>query len=805
MGGGFQELVFPAELDEIRRRRRRLGIVAEIPADASPSTSLGLVGLSLSGGGIRSASLCLGVVQHLARVGVLRHVDYLSTVSGGGYLGACVSSLLGDPEPDPDGKPASEPFPLRKHFGEPEPPVLQHLRNGSNYLKPAGALSKLRVPAIVLRGMVLSLVSVLPHVIACVLLTRLAYGQLFPALQTAGLDLDLIRTSRPLAAGVFLFFAISAFYPYVIAAFRARFDWRRRNLYDAAITGALALILILLVGWPLTSVVHFAIVSTQREAELKLAERLADLDGSWGVPLLIILGVAVFAARSKAVAKLARALVGALVGIVGAMLPLAMYLALCIWEIPPQRHVKEPPEPMVLALDNGTVPSAVRDQLEVLRPKGSSSSLDPIDVRKELPGRRWSVTASVDGRPTRYSVHRVHDGLFVQYVWLDDPGGQPLIAFALGLLLLNFLFLDVNDTSLHGFYRDRLSRVFVVGLRKGKVVLRDRLKLSELNAASNPSAVAPYHLVNATLNLAGSNDPNLRGRNADFFLFSKCFVGSEQTGYVATPTIERADPHLDLATAMAISAAAAAPQMGAMAVREFSALLTLVNARMGYWLPNPKTFARKGERRRTYRWALRGPQGNFVGPGTRYLLKEATGNVDENGYFVNVSDGGHLENLGMYELLRRRCRLVVAVDGEQDLALEFGSLVTVMRYAWIDMGVRVEIDLAPMRSGARAWALGRIHYAEGEDGVLLYVKARLTGDEGEVIKDYHRRHADFPHQTTADQFFDETQLEAYRALGDHIARSVLHTHATPPEALDDLLTELFEMDDNAKAPRALTT
>ena len=96
----FLQDVFPAELEEINQRRRALHLPA-VPSDSAPSTKLALVGLSLSGGGIRSATFSLGVIQALAKHGLLKTVDYLSTVSGGGFIGSCLSSLLNDKEVGP--------------------------------------------------------------------------------------------------------------------------------------------------------------------------------------------------------------------------------------------------------------------------------------------------------------------------------------------------------------------------------------------------------------------------------------------------------------------------------------------------------------------------------------------------------------------------------------------------------------------------------------------------------------------------------------------------------------------------------
>ena len=112
----FLQDVFPAELEEINKRRQELHL-PHVPSDCAPSTKLGLVGLALSGGGIRSATFHLGVIQALAKHGLLKTVDYLSTVSGGGYIGSCLSSLLNDQEVGPD----QERFPLQYKMGTKEP------------------------------------------------------------------------------------------------------------------------------------------------------------------------------------------------------------------------------------------------------------------------------------------------------------------------------------------------------------------------------------------------------------------------------------------------------------------------------------------------------------------------------------------------------------------------------------------------------------------------------------------------------------------------------------------------------------
>ena len=162
-----------------------------------------------------------------------------------------------------------------------------------------------------------------------------------------------------------------------------------------------------------------------------------------------------------------------------------------------------------------------------------------------------------------------------------------------------------------------------------------------------------------------------------------------------------------------------------------------------------------------------------------------------------LSDGGHIENLAIYQLLRRRCKLIIAVDAEADPDATFNGLVTLIRYARIDLGIRIDLQLDDLKrdeSGLSKshWSLATIHYGENEDGQeeighLLYLKSSLTGDENEYVKAYHRDEPSFPPQTTADQFFDETQFEVYRSLGEHIA-----TAATNDPEIKKVLPEIPE-------------
>jgi hypothetical protein len=329
-----------------------------------------------------------------------------------------------------------------------------------------------------------------------------------------------------------------------------------------------------------------------------------------------------------------------------------------------------------------------------------------------------------------------------------------------------------NANSLHGLYRGRLGNAFCAPWNGGK-----DFRLSEID-----SEKVPLHIINAALNVQASPTVNRRGRNADFFSFTSKFVGSDATGFAATSDYEKQETSLDFATAMAISGAAASSNMGAQSVKPLTFTLALLNVRLGVWLKNPI--------------AIGGMQWTRV---PIYFFKEIWGLLTEDQNKVYLTDGGHIENLGIYELLRRRCKLIVAVDAEADRGMNFGSFIALQRYARIDLGCRIEMKWDRLKKRALAvqqpvpaktssidskaesseglngphCALGKITYDGGATGYILYVKSSLSGDENDYILDYNRRNFDFPHETTADQFFSEEQFEVYRALGFHAVNGAL--------------------------------
>jgi hypothetical protein len=337
-----------------------------------------------------------------------------------------------------------------------------------------------------------------------------------------------------------------------------------------------------------------------------------------------------------------------------------------------------------------------------------------------------------------------------------------VLAMAAVVLLFCWATIDVNLTGALGLYRDRLAAAYLIGLRKRQdddgnetdeeeVFIEPDLNLEELcgglppherggetgeSANCGPSK-APYQILNTALNLQGSKDPMLRDRGSDVFMFSKLYYGGHRTGYCKTDLLEKVFPQMDLPTAMAISAAAASPNAGRMTSKPMVALMTLLNVRLGYWVPHPGRLCDWLKSREIampklhHRWGWRVPPWA--------LLREMFSGVSEEHKWVNL-----------------------------------------LRSARIDMGIEIEVLLDDLRldgncASHQHAALGKIKYPplktgdKAEKGYLLYIKSSFTGNEDETIQEYRAKSADFPHETTADQFFDEGQFEAYRALGFHMA------------------------------------
>jgi hypothetical protein len=277
-------------------------------------------------------------------------------------------------------------------------------------------------------------------------------------------------------------------------------------------------------------------------------------------------------------------------------------------------------------------------------------------------------------------------------------------------------------------------------------------------------------------------------------------------GYVPTPLYAGSrgkgyrQRGITLATAMAISGAAANPNMGYQSSPVLSLLMTFFNLRLGCWLPNPA--------RPTPRIPHMGAVGEafFEKPGPSFALRpliaEALELTDDTYRWVELTDGGHFEDLALYEMAMRRVKHIVLVDGGADPTFGFEDLGNAVRKIRIDLGIPIEFSAKlMMKKGTKDTnhycAIAAIRYScvdappaateeENEanqrlyDGTLVYIKACLNGDEPADILQYARTHSSFPHETTGDQFFTESQFESYRQLGSFAIESITGTDGVGP-------------------------
>ncbi|GJH27447.1 patatin-like phospholipase family protein [Caballeronia novacaledonica] len=395
---------------------------------------------------------------------------------------------------------------------------------------------------------------------------------------------------------------------------------------------------------------------------------------------------------------------------------------------------------------------------------------------------------------------------------------------------------DVNLFSLHNFYRNRLTRCYLGASRCGDGnrkrepdpftgfdpaddIPLDRLAACKPEPEKGGGATAqcappqgdegayvqrPYHLLNTSVNLTEGESLAWQQRKAGSFFFSPLYCGfglpqayvsrqegagkfvrtadymrtGSRSGSVRAPsrksgTLRDVGPMLG--GAVAISGAAASPNWGFHTDPGVAFLLTLFNVRLGRWCPNPVRETPEGPVP---------PSPAFSG---KLYLNELFGHADAKSDYLYLSDGGHFDNLGLYELVRRRTELIVVCDCGEDAPLHFDDLADTIRKCSADFGVDIVIDVDPLRHlekgskrpppQSKAYVVdGIIKYpASSTDptvnafcGTLILVKPTLTKDVISTASDlvnYALTNDTFPQQTTLDQWFDEAQFESYRKLG----------------------------------------
>jgi hypothetical protein len=383
--------------------------------------------------------------------------------------------------------------------------------------------------------------------------------------------------------------------------------------------------------------------------------------------------------------------------------------------------------------------------------------------------------------------------------WQQDAKWLLIGILVVGVVAaVSWTHVNINRFSIHALYRNRLIRAYLGASNPQRRPNpftgfddQDNCRMADLWPAPE-GAWRPFHVVNIALNVVASGRLAWQERKAEPFTVTPLHCGTatfsgtaaNSLGYRPTRTYANG---LTLGTALAISGAAASPNMGYHSSPMVSLLLALFNVRLGWWLGNPGLPGEKS-------YQTEGPQ-----VAIKPFVFEMFGQTTDTRRYVYLSDGGHFENLGLYEMIRRRCRCIVVSDAGCDPNYGFEDLGNAVRKIAIDLGVYIEfgkLRALKMRSSDNSviegayYALGVIDYKTSpeenpaaEPGYVLYIKPGYHGTEGAGIVAYATANAAFPHESTIDQFFSESQFESYRTLGFEIMDSVLAEAAKNVETI----------------------
>jgi hypothetical protein len=854
-------------------RRERVAIWGPAGAD-DPSICFRQTALCLSGGGIRSAAFCLGVLQSLAKAGLLDRFHYLSTVSGGGYIGGWLQAWLlrharqDNPEGSvDDGDIAAVAQQLASGVAEP----VKNLRDYTNFLTPeAGLASRDTWAAITLyiRNMLINWAIFLPALFALSLFPQIykdvlaripdwaSRGLLAVALLGAGLAVYFTSTRLPshdtgtspdypdvgtigkrsvapalIWAGVlplslapfligegdrlsvdglspvftvpiatFIVLNLAYTAAWVRTAWRGRDAWLFRAsllpwiiacLFAATVLGGEILLaktstdrmlrgpeLVAIFGPAAAMLSHLCLSSAF--VALRLEVKRSDLDREW-------------LARLSAVKFLPTLLWGALAAIclLGSDFVASLSLHLGpIWStVSAIVPIASGAAAAVFGGSKRTSPL-----LERLNPFDAIASVLTLIFVVGLLTYFSYLGAALLERLTRDTGP-----------WISTllEGAVPVVSVAVAYVLGGNI--NVNRFSLQGVYRNRLIRAFLGSARSTRSPdpftdfdPDDNLSLRDLLPAEGKSRRL-FPVIGTTLNLVRGAAKAGQERKGAPFTITPAASGfqprnTSEPSFVATGDYAGMERDgggsnvvgMSLGTAIALSGAAVSPNMGYHSSPSTAFLMTLFNVRLGGWLPNPA--CEQGGTLRTGKppnalWAL---------------VSEMLGLTDEDSPAIYLSDGGHFDNLGVYEMIRRRCTRIVAVDAGQDGEFQFADLSAVVRKVRIDFDVEITFDM-PMsmvvekawRKKNRAFALARVTYPACPDeglpameGQLLYIKSCRLPNMTIDVRGYTFEDEDFPADTTADQFFNESKFESYRRLGEFIGDNATAAAAAPaPDAV----------------------
>jgi hypothetical protein len=832
--------------------------IADLDSYRRSAAAVDQSALCLSGGGIRSASFSLGVIQALARAGLLKQFDYLSTVSGGGFIGSWLSMLIAQ-----KGSVAAAEQELRDSAGA---PAVAALRDYTDYLTPqAGLLSDDTWAGIVLylRNVLINWFAFLPIFVLAVLAAIFyrtllwtvsasnAAGLIALGVGAAALVLSTWRACRDLpshrpmvrsahvphylpALSIWRWIALPmliwgfcvpmalarwlraatdgdsfvdrTWLPLVyVVAMLAGYWWastahRATLLYwrnfGAWLVATVASGLVLTIGLDLLGLLRLKpddVINDQAEIlavigplwlilvnvlqstvhiALRKEARLADLDREWlarlsATKLKVATSWMVFAFFSLSLERLAFA---------------SGQIVWPFWAVPIVTFVSGPTAAWLgkqVFTRFGAVAGSADGRSKLfawgLPLLGALFAAGLIMLLGYLLSQALGIVQSPFPQTgvMFLIIHMILAGVLVFWVWHES--GR----------------INVNRFSMHGVYRNRLMRAFLGAARTTRAPdpftgldPDDNPRMSTLLSGGKPRKL--FHVINVALNVTSSSRTAWNQRKAAAFTITPlacgspmlsppgskaaspegCYVPTSSYGSDERETGRSDEPTgMSLATAMTISGAALSPNWGYHSSPITAFLMTLFNVRLGAWLPNPAVVTSERDLQRGY-----------PASGLRAMLNDLLGTTTDVTRAIYLSDGGHFDNLGLYEMLRRRCRMILVVDAGEDPGCSFHDLGDSLRKAAIDQQIDVTfsgLTRIHARDGlmqdAVDFAVGTITYPDVEitNGRLIYLKPCFLPDIPADVRAYGAAHSTFPHESTLEQWFTESQFESYRHLGDH--------------------------------------
>jgi hypothetical protein len=721
------------------------------------------LGICCSGGGLRSAAFNLGALQSLDEAGLLRRADHLSAVSGGAYIASAYAVASRHSDPD---------LLARRPAYAPGSPEERWVRNHCSYVTD-GVLDTLRVVTIAVVGLFANLIFFTALLWTVARPLGWAYAAWQPALRvpeecTPGLTAEVAES-----AGCFDQVGLTGQGGWALAA------------GGIALAGiALGMFVRMFQpGWPL------------RQTLRRVAAMVVLAGAALGLVTIVLPELIVFT-RNVLGGQPQTGPVNETIGAGSSSDKGAANLG--------------------FIATVGGIATLVALVAQVARPLGSVAW---AGARAVSEATHWTARLSRGLRRVANMVLGSLVGpvaLAAAAVLILNGGAQAarpsrgeLVVWAVLALftLAMLLFADVTSWSLHPFYKWRLSRTFGAvrvadGTPEGKAALlpyETPLTLSDFARdrypGSRPGRPAfPELLVCAAVNVSdpGTTPP---GRNGVSFVFSPTRIGHPDPvvvprmaswwrrllcpaqieldtvayGPIEVDTAEyearvgtRRRRDITLSAAVAMSGAAVAPSMGKMTRAPLRFLLALTNVRLGVWLPNPANMP-----------AGCTPEAGRALPANPRqvrLLYEVMGRHRVRSKFLYVTDGGHVENLGLLELLRRRCTTIVCLDAAGGSTTRFSTLGEAVALAATTLNVTIDIDPSEMgrvADGTNACdhVTGTIRYPDGTEGRLVYGKAVVTATAPWDVRAYATKDDRFPVHPTTDQLFGGETFDAYQSLG----------------------------------------